>query len=126
MRKFRAAAMPLVVLAAICSLAYFSLQVGAIAKFDFIWDTLLGAALGVGLALLPALSGFGARRNAYTSMYWLCGFAALLLIFYQYMSTVTGMRIEGLEFLSSPGQRMLIAEATILGFCSVVAGRGKV
>ena len=126
MRKFRAAAMPLLVLAGICGLAYGTLSVDAIARFDFIWDALLGAALGAGLALLPAFSGFGARRNALTAMYWLCGFAALLLIFYQYMASVTGLTIDGLLFLSNPGPRMRVAEGAMLGYCSVVAGRGKV
>jgi len=126
MRKFRAAVLPLFLLAGVCSLAYFSLRIDAIAKFDFIWDVLLGAVLGGALALLPALSGFGARRNAYTGMYWVCGFTALLLIFYQYMNSVTGAQVDSLTFLLDPGPRMRVAEGVMLGFCSVVAGRGKV
>ena len=126
MRNVRAAIMPLLVLALVVALSYYELKVGSIAKFDMIWDVLLGGAIGVALALLPSLSGFGAKRNALTGMYWVCGFTVLLLIFYQYMTSITGSQISGLYFLSNPAPRMCVAEGTVLGFCSMIAGRGKV
>ncbi len=125
MRNFRAAVIPVLLLAAACALAYFDLKFDRVAHFGFIWDVLLGAALGAALVLLPSMSGFSARKNALTSMYWVCGFTALLLVFYQYMTLVTGMRIESLAFLSNPGPRMRIVEGVLLGYCSLMAGRGK-
>ena len=126
MRNVRAVMVPVLLLAAVVALAWFDLQIPIVAHFDFIWDVLLGGALGAGLAFLPVMSGFTVRRNALTSMFWVCGFLSLLLIFYQYMTMVTGLRIEVLAFLASPGPRMRIAEGVILGYCSFIAGRGKI
>lgn len=125
MQNFQAAVAPLAALAAAVALSWFEPRVDGLAGFAFIWDVLLGAALGACLAAMPSLSGFVMRRNALTGMYWACGFVSLLLIFYQYMTTVTGMRIESLGFLAAPGPRMRIAEGVMLGYASLTAGRGK-
>lgn len=125
MRNLRMIIVPLLILAAISTLAMINVNITAIAHFVFIWDILLGAALGAGLALLPALSGFPTRRNAQTGMLWVCGFISLLLIFYQYMTLVTGMHIDALTFLASPNTRMRIVEGAVLGYTSLLAGRGK-
>lgn len=126
MLKLRAVCMPVLVLAAVCALAWLEADLSFIAHFGFIWDVLLGAALGAGLALLPPMSGFAVRRNAATSMYWVCGFVALLLVFYQYAALVTGVYVQPLAFLSLPGTRMRVVEGAVLAYCSVVAGRGKI
>lgn len=126
MRNVRAALVPILLLIAVCALAWFNIDLPFIAEFSFIWDVVLGAVLGIGIALLPALSGFTIRRNAFTSMYWICGFMALLLIFYQYMTMVTGLHADFLEFMTHPGPRMRIVEGVILGYCSLIAGRGKI
>lgn len=126
MRNFRAVFAPLLVLCAACGLAMLSVRLEAVVHFDFIWDVLLGAALGILLALLPTFAGFGGKHQAVTSMLWVCGFAALLLIFYQYASMVTGWHMDAISFLSSPGPRLRIAEGAVLGYCSLIAGRGKV
>lgn len=125
MRNFRAIAMPLLLLAAITALAYANVSVDRIAQFGFIWDVLLGAALGAGLALLPPAAGFPGKRNALTAMFWVCGFATLLIIFYQYMTLMTGMNIETIAFLGNPNGRMRVVEGAMLGYCSIFAGRGK-
>lgn len=126
MRKVQAVLVPLLILAALVALAWLQVDVPIIARFDFIWDVILGAALGLGLALLPQLSGFAPRKNALTSMFWVCGFITLLVVFYQYMSLVADLHIAALSFLSSPGPRMRLIEGALLGYCSFVAGRGKV
>lgn len=126
MRNIRIVFVPVLILAALCGLAMLEIDVTGIAQFGFIWDVLLGGVIGAALALLPAMAGFNVRRNAQTSLLWVCGFVTLLLIFYQYMTLVTGMRIEALAFLAAPGTRMRIAEGVMLGYCSFIAGRGKV
>lgn len=126
MRNIRAAIMPILLLIAICALAWLDVELPIVAHFSFIWDVLLGGALGAGLVFLPTLSGFTVRRNALTGMYWVCGFLSLLLVFYQYMTLVTGLHIDAIAFLDNPGPRMRIIEGTILGYCSFVAGRGKI
>ncbi len=125
MRKIRAAVVPLLALGATCALALFDVRLDSVAQFSFIWDVLLGAVVGALLALLPSLSGFPGKQNALTSMFWICGFVSLLLIFYQYMSLVTGVQVPQLAFLA-PSPRARIAESAVLGYCSLVAGRGKV
>ena len=126
MQGFRAMMVPVLLFAAFLLLGAVDLQIPAIAHFDFIWDVLLGAVLGAGLAWLPTLAGFKAKRNATTSMFWICGFASLLIIFYQYMSLVTGSAIQALAFLNVPIARLRIVEGAMLGYCSFVAGRGMV
>ena len=126
MKKLRAMLCPVAVLLVLSMLALWNVTVQAIAYFGFIWDVLLGAALGISLALLPTFCGFGARKNASVSMFWVCGFAALLLIFVQYMSLVTDLALPDLPFLSSSyNGRILVVEGALLVYCSVVAGRGK-
>lgn len=126
MRNVRAIIVPILLLVILCALAWLQVQLPIVAAFDFIWDVILGAALGVGLSLLPVLSGFAVRRNAMTSMLWVCGFLSLLLIFYQYMTLVTGLQLDSLAFLATPNTRMRIVEGAILGYCSFTAGRGKI
>lgn len=126
MRNVRAVLVPVVMLAAVVALAWLQVEVGAVAHFDFFWDVLLGVALGAALALLPQMAGFPAKRNTLTGMFWVCGFLALLLIFYQYMTLVTGMQVEALHFLAAPGARLRIVEGVMLGYCSFVAGRGRI
>lgn len=126
MRYIRAVVVPILLLAAVCMLAWLQIGVEEVAHFDFIWDVLLGAVLGAGLALLPAMAGFAVRKNALTGMLWVCGFLSLLLIFYQYMTLVTSLQVEALSILASPDTRMRVVEGVILGYCSFVAGRGKI
>jgi hypothetical protein len=126
MRKIRAAVVPLIALVLVCALASFDAQIESVAQFSFMWDVLLGVFVGVILALLPAMCGFSARQNALTSMFWIGGFASLLLIFCQYMSLVTGMQLKDLPFLSGAMPRARIAEGVMLGYCSLIAGRGKI
>lgn len=125
MRKVRAALLPMLLLIGLTALAWLDVRLDRVAHFGFIWDVLLGLMLGMGLCALPALSGFSARRNALTGMYWVCGFASLLLIFYQYTNLLTGVSAEPLAFLTDPGPRMRIVEGALLGFTSLMAGRGK-
>ena len=125
MRKARAVVVPALLLAAVTALAWLNVSLDQVAHFAFIWDVLLGAVLGAGRALLPQMAGFGARKNALTGAFWVVGFLSLLLIFYQYMNLVTGIRVEALSLLAGPGPRMRIAEGTILGYASFIAGRGK-
>lgn len=125
MRNIRAICMPILVLAVLVALAWLQVALPAVARFDFIWDVLLGGALGAGLALMPGLAGFAQKKNAMTSMLWVCGFLSLLLVFFQYMTLVTGMQVEALSFLTAPTTRMRIVEGAVLGYCSVIAGRGK-
>lgn len=126
MRNVRAIAMPILLLAAVCMLAWLQISVKEVSQFDFIWDVLLGVALGAGLAFLPAMAGFAVRKNALTGMFWVCGFLSMLLIFYQYMTMVTSLQVEVISFLASPGTRMRITEGVFLGYCSFIAGRGKI
>lgn len=126
MRNLRVLVVPLLVFIALCALAMFHFDIPIIADFDFIWDVLLGAVLGAAFALLPAMSGFPVRRNAQTGIFWGCGFLSLAVIFYQYISQVTGMRIDALTFLASPGTRARIVEGAMLGYSSLTAGRGKI
>lgn len=125
MRNIRAVFVPILVLAALMALAWLEVQLAAVARFDFIWDVLLGCVLGMALALLPGLAGFAQKKNVMTSMLWVCAFLALLLVFFQYMTLVTGMRVEGLSFLTTPGTRMRVVEGAVLGHCTVIAARGK-
>lgn len=126
MRNVRVAVLPILLMAAATALAWWRPEVHAIAHFSFIWDVLLGAVLGALLALLPQLSGFTPRRNAATGMFWVCGFVSLLLIFYQYATMLTGLSIEAISFLAMPNGRMRVIEGAFLGYCSVLAGRGKI
>lgn len=126
MRNIRAAIVPVLLLAVVYALAWVQLTIDQIAQFDFIWDVLLGIVLGLGLAFLPGMAGFAQRRNSVTTMFWICGFLSLLVIFYQYISLVTGMRINEIAFLTAPGPRLRIVEGALLGYCSCVAGRGKI
>lgn len=125
MRNLRTLFVPILMLAALCALAWFVLELPIIAHFDFIWDVLLGALLGAAFAWLPQLTGFPSRKNAQAGMLWACGFLSLLVIFYQYMTLVTGLHIDFLAFLATPGPRLRIVEGAFLGYCSFIAGRGK-
>jgi hypothetical protein len=125
MRKIRVAAMPLLLLAALWALAGWRAELPQIAHFDFIWDVLLGGAVGAGFALLPQMASLGGKRNGLTGLFWVCGFVALVLVFYQYISLVTGVSAQGLGFLENPGTRTRMVEGAVLGYCSFVAGRGK-
>lgn len=125
MRSVRAVVVPILLLAALGALAWLNIDIAVIAQFPFIWDVLLGVALGVGLALLLPLSGFAVRRNALTGMLWVCAFLSLLIIFYQYMVQVTGLHVEALTFLAMPGTRLCIVEGAVLGFTTLIAARGK-
>ena len=46
MKKLRTAAVPLLAAAVLTALALVSLSIPVIVRFDFLWDVLLGAALG--------------------------------------------------------------------------------
>lgn len=126
MQKIRAAVMPVLLLVLAYGLAWYNINISEIAQFDFIWDALLGVLLGIALAMLPTMSGFKLRKNAATGMYWICGFLTLLLIFYQYMTMVTGMKLDVLAFMHPTTARVRIVEGVILGYCSLIAGRGKI
>lgn len=126
MQKLRVAVVSVLVFVALGALAWLRLDVSFIAHFDFIWDVLLGLALGAAFAWMPTFTGFAVRRNAATGMFWICGFLFLLVIFYQYMTLVIGLHVEQLDFLAAPSTRMRVIEGAVLGYCSFTAGRGKI
>lgn len=126
MRAVRAAIVPFLLLAVLFAVGRLEPSFPQLAHFDFIWDVLVGALLGVCLCLLPALSGFPPRKNKSVGLFWIAAFAALLLIFYQYMTLITGMRLSVVAFLTGVGSRVRVIEGAVLGYCSVTAGRGKI
>lgn len=107
-------------------LARLDANVTHIARFDFLWDVLSGAAAGVVFCLLPVAGGFGARRNVRTSMLWLPAFFALVVIFYQYAVLVTGLESPPFRFLLGAGTRLRMVEGAAVGYCAAVAARGKI
>lgn len=125
MRKAQAIVLPVAILCILLALAFVELQLDAIAEFAFIWDVLLGIALGVGIAILPALAGFESKRNERTSFFWVCGFVSMLLIFCQYISSVIVLRADIVTFLPQANARMRMVEGAFLGYCSYIAARGK-
>ncbi|GHU83122.1 hypothetical protein FACS1894196_2490 [Clostridia bacterium] len=125
MRRVRAAVVPLLLLVAIGALTLWDPRVNVIAQFTFIWDVLLGVLLGAGLALLPSMAGIGAHRTPVAGLFWVCGFFALLLIFYQYTVLVADLSPRVLAFLAKPGPRARVVEGVMLGYASVIAARGK-
>jgi hypothetical protein len=125
MRKVRVALMPVLLLAALWALAGWRVDMPRIAHFGFIWDLLLGAALGAGFALLPQFASIGSKREALTGYFWFGGFVTLLLVFYQYISQVLGISAQALRFLENPDTRTRIIEGAVLGYCSFVAGRAR-
>lgn len=126
MRMIRAALAPLLVLAALVGLALWNLTFARIALFSTLWDAVLGLSLGVALSLLPPLIGIRARGDAVSGCYWVCAFVALTLIALQYLASVTGFHIKGLEWLLAASSRVYVAESAVMGYCLSHAIRGTV
>ena len=126
MHRLKAAVVPVLMLVLAVTLAHSSLSVPQVSHFEFVWDVLLGAALGAFLSVLPSMAGFGSKRNALTGMLWVGGFVTMILVFYQYISLVTGVAIDSLSLIAAPSQRMRIVEGTMLGYLSFTAGRGRI
>lgn len=86
----------------------------------------MGIACGTVFLLLPSAAGFGAKRNARTSIFWLPAFLALVVIFYQYTALVTGIEAPMLRFLHNPGTHARMVEGAALGYFASAAIRGKI
>lgn len=126
MRSLRAAVFPVLLMLALVFLSCLSFELPSISHFEFIWDVLIGGALGAGLAFLPTIAGFEGKRNPLGSKLWIAAFVTMLLVFYQYISLVTRIQLHLLPFLENPGARMRIVEGALLGFLSFAAGRSRV
>lgn len=125
MRKARMIAIPVAMLMLLLLLSFFEVQIDAIAEFTFIWDVMLGIALGVGLVLLPSISGYQYSLTNHTTFLWVCGVIAMVLIFCQYMTTVIGIHAGITPFLPQTNARMRIVEGVFAGYCSFAASLGK-
>lgn len=126
MRRMRAMLVPIALLALLVLISSQSPNIEAIAAFDFIWDVVVGIALGASIAALPSLSAFNGIEDKRLSFLWACGFCSLIIIFAQYMTTVVGLRTEGFDFIPPTSARMRVVEGAFLGYCSLVAGREKI
>jgi hypothetical protein len=117
MQKIRTVIMPLLLLAAVSALSYFSWTYPGIAKFAFLWDALLGLVLGAGLAVLPQWTGVQSKPNLQSGLFWVGAFLALALLCTQYVGQVTGMVPFGLMWLTQAGTRACVSEGALMGFC---------
>ena len=125
MKKLRTAAVPLLTAAVLTALALVSLSVPVIVRFDFLWDVLLGAALGAAFYWLPALSGFPVKKNLPGKKYWICAFVMLVMMCCQYFSLASGLDFRFLSVLANPSVRVRVVEGAFFAFCAFHALRGK-
>ena len=94
---------------------------------EFIWEVFLGAMLGALLGVLPILHGDTAKLRFVTQRWLACAVLAAMLI-YQYTAMFEGVRIPWLSFLngaSGGARRMILCEATLLGYCALSAVRAQ-
>lgn len=125
MRKIRVALMPLLVLALLAALSLWNINFDKIARFHFLWDTLLGIGLGAGLCWLPALTGTKQKKQAHGSLYWVGAFGMLLLLCLQYMALLTGTALFAWDFLLLANGRSCVVEGAGLGYCVTQALRNQ-
>lgn len=126
MRKARMIIMPIAILGILLVLCHFEVQLDAIAAFNFIWDIMLGIALGIGIALVPSVYGYKSSQNNQPAYFWVSGFVTMVLIFCQYMSTVISINASITPFLPATNIQMRIVEGAFLGYCSFIAARDRI
>lgn len=125
MLKVRVVLLPSLVLVLLIALARWNVSVDQIARFSFLWDALLGIALGVGLYLLPGLSGVRPKAHPNAGLYWVTAFVMALLLCLQYMALVTGQALFDQSWLLASSGRSCVVEGAGLGYCMAHAMRGR-
>jgi len=125
MRKGKVLLTPLLVMAAIVLVlgSRWSPLTGAAGRF--VWETLMGAAFGLVLGLMPVLSGEGAR-GGFATYRWLAFALVMLVMLYQYMAAFWGVRISGLAWLHvAESELARFAEGCLAGYCLFGALRAR-
>lgn len=107
-------------------LARMNVNLASVARFDFIWDVAVGAVMGVFFLLLPSAGGFPVKKSTYTAVLWLPAFLVLVVIFYQYVSMISGIEAPFLRLLHNPGTRARMVEGAAVGYCAAAGVRGKI
>ncbi|HML48303.1 MAG TPA: hypothetical protein PKE04_16290 [Clostridia bacterium] len=125
MLKVRVVLLPSLTLVLLIVLARWNVSIGQIAQFSFLWDALLGIALGVGLYLLPGLSGVRPKMHPNAGLYWVPAFLMALLLCLQYMALVTGNALFDQSGLLVSNGRSCVVEGAGLGYCMAQALRAR-
>ena len=92
----------------------------------FFGNLLLGAALGVSLALLLPLAGATRLREPFAWMLWMPAAVILLVLLYQYLASL-GTEVPLLRLLATDDTRLITVESTFAAYMitfSIRTGRG--
>lgn len=99
---------------------------GGSAATAFFWEVLLGAALGVILALLPVLSGTAGGKTPYRTQWWIAVVILGVVLLMQYLLRFyVAYSIPFLNWLRVNHDRVLVGEGVLLGYTLVYALRSR-
>lgn len=123
LRKLTVLLVPLAMLLALC------LLIPLFASMDrFFGPLLLGAVLGVQLALLLPLAGATRLREPFAWLLWIPAAVILLILLYQFLAiNETGRNLPVLRLLATGDSRVITAEAAFAAYMltfSVRTGKG--
>ena len=120
-RKLTVLAVPLALMLAVCLLVPVLSGLG-----PFFGSVVLGALLGVALALLLPLAGATRLREPFAHLLWIPAAVTLAVLISQYLSSM-GVNIPLLRLLSTLDTRIITVEGTFAAYMitfSVRTGRG--
>jgi hypothetical protein len=120
-RKLTVLAVPLVLMLAVCLLVPVLSGLG-----PFFGSVVLGALLGVALALLLPLAGATRLREPFAHLLWIPAAVTLAVLISQYLSSM-GVNIPLLRLLSTLDTRIITVESAFAAYMiafSVRTGRG--
>lgn len=123
LRKLTVLLLPLVMLLALCLLAQLFFSMNA-----FFGSLLLGALLGVLLALLLPLAGATRLREPFAWLLWIPAAVILLVLLYQFLALQQiGQNLPVLRLLATGDSRIFTVEAAFAAYMltfSVRTGKG--
>ena len=123
LRKLTVLLVPLAMLLVVCLLVPFFGSLG-----NFFGPLLMGAALGVLLALLLPLAGATKMREPFAWLLWIPAAVILLILLYQYLASQgIGRDVAVLRLLATTDSRIITIEAAFAAYMlafSVRTGKG--
>jgi hypothetical protein len=120
-RKLTVLAVPLALMLAVCLLVPVLSGLG-----PFFGSVVLGALLGVALALLLPLAGATRLREPFAHLLWIPAAVVLAVLIYQYLASM-GVDVPLLRLLATLDTRIITVEGTFAAYMitfSVRTGRG--
>lgn len=95
-----------------------------LAGLDFWGDVLMGAGLGVSLALLLPLSGATKRKEPFAGLLWVPLLLLFLVVLAQ-MLVYSGVNVPAKALFEAPRPEIMLVECAFIGFMAVQAVRTK-